>query len=217
MGPAKPRDVTRAGIMPCCCAEAADGDQNKGNDEKKSGHFTMPSPAMKRCRRSMRLETRRSRNGIAARTFRRLGQDAENACDAGRRPCRDGADRNRAYCAATLLDFWRRDRGPSRCGSRLLRFGAVLDHAGGDLRDVRNFDAAEAERVAGAHRLRFGAEGEARGRRERGEAKRRRPARNRRCGWCLVKKVVIVGSCWPGRRARCLMVRPCPERRPRPL
>ena len=45
----------------------------------------------------------------------------------------------------------------------------VLDHAGGDLRDVGDFGAAQAERVAGAHLLRLGAEGEALTRRQRGQ------------------------------------------------
>src|SRR3954451_19968255 len=47
--------------------------------------------------------------------------------------------------------------------------GALLDHAGGDFRDVGNFRTAQPERIAGAHRLRFGAESKARGRRNRGD------------------------------------------------
>src|SRR4029077_10445162 len=49
------------------------------------------------------------------------------------------------------------------------QIGALLDHAGGDPRNVRDLGAAEAERVAGTHLLRLGTEGKARSRRQRGE------------------------------------------------
>src|SRR5258705_6602723 len=49
------------------------------------------------------------------------------------------------------------------------QIGAVLVHAGGDLRDVRDLVAAQAEGVAGAHLLRLGAEGETSGRGQRAE------------------------------------------------
>src|SRR5213593_5303853 len=41
------------------------------------------------------------------------------------------------------------------------QIGAMLDHAGRDFRNVRDFRAAEAKCIAGAHLLRFRAEGEA--------------------------------------------------------
>jgi hypothetical protein len=53
-----------------------------------------------------------------------------------------------------------KDPDPSPRGNRA-EFGTVLDHAGGNLRNIGDFGAAKAECVARAHLLRFGGVGEA--------------------------------------------------------
>jgi len=68
--------------------------------------------------------------------------------------------------------------------------GALLHHAGGDLRDVRDFRAAKAEGVAGALRLRFGAESKARGRGD-AENEAARTSAKPALRTVLVKKVVF--------------------------
>ena len=50
------------------------------------------------------------------------------------------------------------------CAAARAEFGAMLDHAGGDFRDIGNFSGAKAERIARAHLLCIGAESKARGR-----------------------------------------------------
>jgi len=73
--------------------------------------------------------------------------------------------------------------------------GALLHHAGGDLRDVRDFRAAKAEGVAGALRLRFGAESKAEVE-VTAENEAARTSAKPALRTVLVKKVVIFGSHW---------------------
>ena len=55
------------------------------------------------------------------------------------------------------------------CPTARAQVRLVLDHAGGNFRNVGDLRAAQAEGVAGAHLLRLGAEGKACARRQGGE------------------------------------------------
>jgi hypothetical protein len=75
--------------------------------------------------------------------------------------------------------------------------GTVLDHARGDLRNIGNFGAAQARRVAGAHLLRLGREGEARGAETAAATAGTRPASRSVRGRDAVMCATIG---WPARR-----------------
>ena len=156
MGAAEARHIARAGIVPLLLAEALKRSERNGMT-KRNLAIVLRLHTRNQLRSTRPARSRCAQIGIAT-----------HLCDAGwhndagdRAACvalrRDG---DRQLLRGDLLASGRRDpvhHGPAAAA----QLGAMLEHAGGDRGNVRDFRAAQAERVAGAHLLRFGAEGEA--------------------------------------------------------